>query len=57
MATRVELPKEIVKIALEQACTLRLRQLKAATNDLIKKALDDEERQIRAGIATITEMK
>ena len=57
MATRVELPREIVKIALEQACTLRLRQMKAATNDLIKKALDDEERAIRTAISTITDTK
>lgn len=57
MATKVELPREMVKVALEQACTLRLRQMKQATNELIKKALDDEERAIRLAINTLADTK
>lgn len=57
MATRVELPKDLVKTALEQAASLRARNIKAATNALIKTALEDEERQIRAAIGIMTEIK
>lgn len=57
MATRVELPKEIVKYALEQAVSLRHRQIKAATNALIKKALEDELASLTTGLNTLTEVK
>lgn len=57
MATKVELPKELVKAALEQAASLRARNIKSATNPLIKQALEEEDRQIRAAISTLTETK
>jgi len=57
MATKVELPKELVKVALEQAKSLRTRNIKAATNALIKQALQDEETAIQAAINTLTETK
>jgi hypothetical protein len=57
MAVRVELPKDLLKAALEQAASLRARNIKAATNALIKQALEEEDRAIRAAIQTITESK
>lgn len=57
MATRVELPKELVKVALEQAAGLRTRNGKAATNELIKQAYRQEEDAIRLAISTLTETK
>lgn len=57
MATRVELPKDIIKAALEQAAGLRSRNKKAATNELIKQALDQEETAIRAALNTLSEIK
>lgn len=57
MATRIELPKDIVKAMLEQAQSLRSRQIKAATNTLIKEALEKEQEQIIAAKNTITEIK
>jgi len=57
MPTTVDLAKPLVKTALEQAASLRARNIKAATNDLIRQALEDEERQIRAAIGTLTETK
>lgn len=57
MATRVELPKEIVLAALQQAAQLRARGIKAATNALIKQALSEEEDQIRKASQTLTETK
>lgn len=57
MATRVELPKELVKAALEQAASLRARNVKAATNNLIKQALADEEMAIRTSLNSLAEIK
>lgn len=57
MATKVELPKELVKAALEQAKSLRTRNIKSATNPLIKQALEQEEREIGNAISTLTEVK
>lgn len=57
MATRVELPKDLVLAALNQAAQLRVRGIKAATNALIKKALEDEETHIRAATQTLSEIK
>lgn len=57
MATKVELPKELVKAALEQAKSLRTRNIKSATNPLIKQALEQEETQIAQAIQTLTETK
>lgn len=57
MATKVELPRELVKTALEQAASLRVRNAKASTNPIIKQALEEEERHIRNAISTLTETK
>lgn len=57
MAIRVELPKELVQAALVQAKALRTRNIKSATNALIKQALTDEETAIQNAINTITEVK
>lgn len=57
MATKVELPKELVKAALEQAKSLRTRNAKAATNNLIRQALQDEEQAIQNAINTLAETK
>lgn len=57
MATRVDLPKELVRVALEQAAALRTRNGKAATNALIKEALAGEESAIRASLNTLSEIK
>lgn len=57
MAVRIELPKEIVRAALEQAAALRARNIKSASNQIIKGALEEEDRQIRLAITTMTEIK
>lgn len=57
MATRVELPKEIVKAALEQAASLRTRGIKAATNSVIKQALEQELLVISQAIPLLQETK
>lgn len=57
MATRVELPKDIVKVALEQAQSLRTRQIKASSNNIIKQALEEELRVISQATTTLTEIK
>lgn len=57
MATKVELPKELVQVALVQARGLRERGMKAATNALIKQALDDERLAIHNAIQSLTEVK
>lgn len=57
MATKVELPKDIVRAALEQAKSLRTRNIKTATNAIIKEALQQEETAIAQAISTLTEVK
>lgn len=57
MAIRVELPKELVQAALVQAKALRTRNIKTATNALIKQALTDEETAIQNALNTISEVK
>lgn len=57
MATRVELPRELVKNALENAIALRERQIKAATNQIIKDALAQEQAVITAAATQLTEIK
>lgn len=42
MPTIVQLPKDLVKPALEQALALRNRNSKAATNPVIKEAFEQE---------------
>lgn len=57
MATRVELPKELVKDALAQAKSLRTRNAKATNNAIIKQALQEEEAHIAAAMNTLTDIK
>ena len=57
MATKVELPKEIVKDALTQAAALRARNIKSSSNPIIKGALEEKERQIRAAIGSLLDTK
>ena len=57
MATRVELPKELIKTALEQAAALRQRNIKATANAIIKQALEEELRQITLAKDTMTDSK
>lgn len=57
MATRVELPKDLVKLALQGAISLRVRQDKAASNALIAKALQDEIAALTTAMNTLTEIK
>jgi len=57
MATQVDLPKDLIKAALEQAISLRRRNVTAATNNLIKNALEDEISALRKGIDTMKETK
>lgn len=57
MAIRVELPKEILNAALEQAITLRARHITAATNAIIKQALEQEQAALIAAKSTIQEVK
>lgn len=60
MATRVDLHKDLIKTLLEQGIGLRQRQIKAASNPIIKQALDEELSHInRAMLAleTIPENK
>lgn len=57
MATRIELPKDIVEAAFEKHIQSLRRAQTSATNKLIKNALADEERQIKAAIATVAEIK
>jgi len=57
MATKVELPKELVKTAIEQAILLRHRQIKQATNALIKQALEQELTDLSKARDTLTETK
>lgn len=57
MATRVELPKELLLSALEQAAALRSRNIKASTNLVIKQALEEELRVITLAKNTMQETK
>lgn len=57
MATRVELPRELIKSALENAIALRERQIKAATNQIIKDALAQEQAALTTASTTLTETK
>jgi len=46
MAIKIDLPKEILVSALDQAAALRSRNIKAATNPIIKEALEKEHAEI-----------
>ena len=57
MATKVDLPRDLVRAALEQAKSLRTRNIKSATNPLIKQALLEEEQAIANAIGTLQDTK
>lgn len=57
MATKVELPKDMVKTLIENGMALRQRQIKQATNPLIKTALEDELSALSKSRDTIIEAK
>jgi len=56
MAVKVELPKELIKAALDQAHALRMRNAKAATNNIIQQALEAEAVEIAKAIQTLETM-
>lgn len=57
MATKVELPKDIVKTLIEGGISLRHRQIKQASNNLIKQALDDELSALSKAKDTLSDVK
>lgn len=57
MATRIDLPKDLVAAAFTQRTQSLQRAANAATNNLVKTALQDELRQLQSALATITEVK
>lgn len=57
MATKIELPKDVIKIAFKKHIDSCKRASTAATNTLIKNALDDEIGQITKALDTMTEIK
>ena len=57
MAVRLELPKDLVKLAFKSKIDSLKRAQTAATNPLIKSALDDELGQITQALGTMTEIK
>lgn len=57
MAVKVELSKELVKIAMKKHIDSIKRAVTAATNPLIKNALEDELGQITKAMDTMTEIK
>lgn len=56
MATRVELPKELIKQAIDQAISLRYRQIKATGNAMIKAALEEELKHLAGAKDTCAEI-
>lgn len=57
MPIKIDMPKGVLKSALEQAISLRRRNVNAATNELIRNALEDEIKNIRLAMDTMTEIK
>lgn len=57
MATRIELPRDLVKTAFTMKINSLKRAEKEATNPLIKTALADELGQIQTALNTLTEIK
>lgn len=57
MPTLVELPKELVKNALDGAAALSDRRSKAATNSIIKEAHEKEVAAYLTAAATLKETK
>lgn len=57
MAVRVDLPKELITAALEQAISLRERYIKSANNPIIKQAYEQEQAAMIAAKSTLQEIK
>lgn len=57
MPIKLDLPKDLVKPMIEQAISLRERQIKASSNPIIKEALEKEAVLLEAAKNTITEIK
>lgn len=57
MAVKVELPKEILNSALEQAIAIRKRNANAATNSIIKQALEEEISKIQIAKGSLHDIK
>jgi len=57
MATKIDLPQQMVRDMCNAAISLRERQIKAASNDLIKKALQDEQDALTKAKGALVEVK
>lgn len=57
MATRVELPKDMMRQLIDQGIQLRNRQRNGALNDIIKQALEQELQTLQAAKNTLTDIK
>lgn len=57
MAVKIDLPRDAVKIAFKAYTASLKRSINAATNPLIKNALEDELGQITKALDTMTEIK
>lgn len=57
MATRIELPRDLVKTAFTMKISSLKRAEKEATNPLIRAALQDELGQIQTALNTMAEIK
>lgn len=57
MAVRVELPKELLQVALEAAVSLRRRGATAATNTIIREALEQEAQLLFRAKETLQDVK
>lgn len=56
MALKVELPKQLCIDALTQFLSLKERNARAATNPIIKQALEEECRAVEHAKQTVTEL-
>lgn len=57
MAVKIELAKDVIRVAFKKHIDSCKRAQVAATNTLIKTALDDEIGQITKALDTMTEIK
>jgi len=57
MATRADLPKDLVAACIDQKIASTKRAINTATNELIKTALKDELAQLSTGRNTLTDIK
>lgn len=57
MAVKLDLPKDVIKLAFKAKIDSLKRAITSASNPLIKTALDDELGQINHALATMTEIK